>query len=369
MRVLHLTRDFPPRTNGGLSTAVGGLVTTSEAAGVESAVLSFDAWRPKARPTAPRLPDRTRVWRLSGPQELPRAAARAAEFAPDVVHVHDAMLWPAALDLPVAAPRVFSVHVVQAILRRLRRLDGPTQSERAQAAAIREAALVLVPSEAARRDVAGLYPASSAKLRVAPLGIEKPQRDRVEATVEGVVVLYAGRFADVKGTAELFEAIERVVSRTSRASFLVAGGLPDNRRAERRWRERFDARASAVAKERTRFCGWLDSKTLDAARDSAAMLVAPSWHETFGLSVAESMARGLAVVASRAGALPELVVHGETGLLVPPRDPAALAAAILELATNLDRLAHLRRGSRERSLGWTWPNRIDAFLDAYRTLA
>ena len=85
-----------------------------------------------------------------------------------------------------------------------------------------------------------------------------------------------------------------------------------------------------------------------AAVDAVAV---PSWNEAFSLVTAEAMAAGRAVVASRAGALEELVSDGETGLLVPPRDPEALASAILRLASDpalADRLGRAARASSGR---------------------
>ncbi|MBW0088896.1 glycosyltransferase family 4 protein [Pseudonocardia sp. KRD-184] len=70
--------------------------------------------------------------------------------------------------------------------------------------------------------------------------------------------------------------------------------------------------------------------------------------EPFGLTVVEAMLAGLPVVASSAGALPEILTHGETGLLVPPGDAEALAAAVAELASDPGRAR--RMGERARSV-------------------
>ena len=72
---------------------------------------------------------------------------------------------------------------------------------------------------------------------------------------------------------------------------------------------------------------------------SLDILVQPSLRETFGRVLIEAMASRKPVIATRVGGMPEIVVDGESGLLVPPEDPPALAAAILSL---LQDPAHVR---------------------------
>jgi glycosyltransferase involved in cell wall biosynthesis len=80
----------------------------------------------------------------------------------------------------------------------------------------------------------------------------------------------------------------------------------------------------------------------------ARLFVLPSISEGVSLTLLEAMARGLAVVATRVGGNPEVVVEGETGLLVPARDPAALAAAMLQLQRDPTRARHLGLAGRQR---------------------
>src|SRR5205085_7244813 len=70
---------------------------------------------------------------------------------------------------------------------------------------------------------------------------------------------------------------------------------------------------------------------LDACLAAADVAVLPSLQEGLGVAALEAMAAARPVVASRVGGLGEAVVHGETGLLVPPADPGALAAALARL--------------------------------------
>ncbi len=96
------------------------------------------------------------------------------------------------------------------------------------------------------------------------------------------------------------------------------------------------------------FRGALPREELDRAYDSADILVHPARWEAFGISVLEGMWHGLPVVASDVAALPELVLPGENGLLVPTGDADAIAAALRTLIE--DKNARLAMGIRSRSL-------------------
>lgn len=335
MRVLHLTRDYPPRLNGGLSVAVPSLVEAGASVGVNSLVASFDAWRPRGRARAEPLAREPGVVRLRGPDDLPALRERAASFEPDLVHVHDALLHEEARR--VGAPVLFHAHVLQARMRALRGLPEPTQSERAQARALQEARWVIAPSRAAA-DAIGRD-----RVSVVPFSVPLP-----EETEDGDgSVLFVGRFVDVKGIGELFDAIGPVAARWPAARFVIAGGLPDNPRAERRWRARFERYATDEARLCTTFTGWRRREALAALYRRASVLVVPSWTETFGLALAEGMAHGLAIVATDVPAFRERVAHEREGLLVPARDAGALAEAILRLLRQPDERHRLGRAARE----------------------
>ncbi|HPU96678.1 MAG TPA: glycosyltransferase family 4 protein [Candidatus Hydrogenedentes bacterium] len=84
-----------------------------------------------------------------------------------------------------------------------------------------------------------------------------------------------------------------------------------------------------------RSLGWLTKEETAEAYSSTHIVVVPSvWHEPFGLVAVEAMAAGKPVVASRSGGLADIIVDGETGLLVPPGDPRCLAEAIARLLSD-----------------------------------
>lgn len=113
--------------------------------------------------------------------------------------------------------------------------------------------------------------------------------------------------------------------------------------------------------DRVSLLGWRsDGPALLAACD---VFVLPTRNEALGVSLLEAMATGRAVVATRVGGVPEAVHDGETGLIVPPDDPAALAAAIAELIADPLRRERLGAAGRERALTEFTPGRMAAAVE------
>jgi glycosyltransferase involved in cell wall biosynthesis len=106
---------------------------------------------------------------------------------------------------------------------------------------------------------------------------------------------------------------------------------------------------------RVKFTGRVSTEELVRLYNSAEILVSPSVYEGFGLPAAEAQACGTAVVSTTAGALPEVVAHGETGWLVPPGDAAALAGAIKRLMPDAELRAKMGEAGRRRMVErFTW---------------
>ena len=140
-----------------------------------------------------------------------------------------------------------------------------------------------------------------------------------------VVAVFAGRLDPQKGLDTLLRAIE-LLTRQGDIRFVIAGDGP-----QRAMVEAFCAGESGGAVRMLGFVG--DVRGLYSAAD---LLVMPSRWEGFGLSVAEAMAAGLPVVASRVAGLDEVVADGRTGILLPPNDADALARTIRQLAGDAD---------------------------------
>lgn len=333
MRALHLTRDFPPRATGGLSTAVGSLVTALRTAGVANDVISFDHWRPRAGGATRFETGAGASLRIGSGSPFDAIEASARRFRPSVIHLHHENLWPFAdlLRARLHCPIVYTVHILQPS----RTPGGATARSRSdQAAAVRGCDLVAAPSHFAAAAVRDSY-SPPRVVRLLPNIVEPP--DLHEGGIGGEIrvdpprVVYAGRFDHAKGFDVLFEVMREAIATEPSLHFDIAGGLPASRKGERRWLARWNRTAPPAAADRVHFHGWVDRARLRAIYSRASAQIVPSRCETFGLSAAEGMAHGLPVVAARAGALPELIADGDTGLLAPEGDGGAIAARISEI--------------------------------------
>jgi glycosyltransferase involved in cell wall biosynthesis len=136
-------------------------------------------------------------------------------------------------------------------------------------------------------------------------------------TTPGGAVLVAGRLSAEKGV----DVAIRAIGLLDGATLDIAGTGPEEAALR--------ALAGSVAPGRVRFHGLLPKEGVHRLMLSAAVVAVPSrWYENQPMVVLEAMARGLPVVGSALGGLPELIEPGATGALVPANDPAALSAAL-----------------------------------------
>jgi glycosyltransferase involved in cell wall biosynthesis len=170
-----------------------------------------------------------------------------------------------------------------------------------------------------------------------------PARIRREFDAEEAhLLLIVARLHTEKGHRYLFEALPKVQQRVSKPVRLLVAGAGA---FEREYREEVRVLGCEDA---VRFLGFRkDSADLMAAAD---LLILPSLAEAFGLALTESLYIGTPVIASRVGGIPEIVDDGVDGILVPAKDSAALAGAIVDLLNNDDRRASMAGAGREKVL-------------------
>jgi glycosyltransferase involved in cell wall biosynthesis len=158
------------------------------------------------------------------------------------------------------------------------------------------------------------------RARVAVLPNSVPLPAAVATGAEPGRVLFLGRIEEAKGVFELVDAVAKLAARLPKLR-LVLGGAGDVDQVRHR------AAALGIL-ERIELPGWLDEHARAAELQRASVFCLPSHAEGLPMALLEAMAASKAVVASRVGAIPEAVVDGDNGLLVPAHDSAALAAAL-----------------------------------------
>ena len=193
-------------------------------------------------------------------------------------------------------------------------------------------------------DLERLYGAERSRMSCIPCGFDRREfgpQDRREARraqglpVRELVVLQLGRLVPRKGIDNVIEALGLLRPRlTQPMRLLVVGGnsdTPDEAQTPEIARLRTVAREAGVA-DIVHFTGRRRREELRQYYNAADVFVTTPWYEPFGITPLEAMACGTPVIGSSVGGIQETVVDGVTGLLVPPRDPTALAAALQQLA-------------------------------------
>ncbi len=171
------------------------------------------------------------------------------------------------------------------------------------------------------------------------------------------VVGMVGRFSFEKGVPDFLESAALVSRDIPEARFMIAGDavFPGNRPLQD---EAVKLAGNPLLRERVIFTG--EREDIEALYAALDVVIVPSRREGFGRVAAEAGAAGKPVVATAVGGLPEIIADGETGILVPPRNPAAMAAAVIGL---------LRDGDLRRAMGGKARKRVGDFFDIRRTAA
>lgn len=235
-------------------------------------------------------------------------AARRVTRDADVVHAH--WLPSGAVGLLTGKPVIVQLWGTDVEL-----------AQRAPAlarAVLRRTSLVICASSALADAARHL---GATDVRVIPVGVEIPEQ--VGDPDEPPHVLFVGRLSEEKGILELLEAAEGL-------PLVVVGDGP------------LRARVSQAV-------GFVPRHELGRYYERAAVVACPSSREGYGAVAREAMAYGRPIVAGAVGGLPDAVVDGETGILVPPGDVAALRGALLRLLNDTELRRRLGGAARARA--------------------
>jgi len=176
------------------------------------------------------------------------------------------------------------------------------------------------------------------------------------------VVLFPGRPTLVKGASVLAQALPRVIEQFPGAEFAFTGGGAEDFLKM--------VPLSPALRSHIRFLGYVPFDQLPRIYASADLVVAPTYYENFPIRILEALASGVPVVASAVNGIPESVLPGKTGTLIPPGDPVRLADAIVELLR--DDALRARMGVEGRRLitdRFSWARAGAETAELYRQVA
>ena len=275
---------------------------------------------------------RRRPWRALFVPTFMAAYARAARKAAsdaDLVHAH----WLPSGVAAMATGRPFVVQLWGTDVELARRAPSLAR------AVLRRAEAVVCPSTALAGEATRL---GARQIEVFASGVDLPPEVGEEA--DPPEVLYAGRLSPEKGVLELVEA-------ASEMNLVVAGDGPLRDRVP-------------MAR------GFLPPTELAELYARAAVVACPSHREGFGVACLEAMAHGRPVVAGAVGGLLDLVVNGETGILVEPGNVPALRAALERLLADRELRRRMGEAGRKRAADhFSWAAVTRKTLDVYARYA
>jgi glycosyltransferase involved in cell wall biosynthesis len=319
----------------------------------------------------PDLLETAMMWAGAFPEPLTFSirAVRALRQRPgefDVVHDNQGLGY-GMLGVPrLGLPLVTSIHHPITVDKRLDLADRSFLQRlnkrrwygfvRMQGRVARHAGPLITVSEAAKQDICKDFRVRPQSVHIVPLGVDTRHfRPRQEPRVSGRIVTVMSADTPLKGLPILLRALAKLV--TERDVHLVVVGTPSAATKKQA--------AQLSLGDKVTFTGGLPDEEYSRLLASAEVAVIPSMYEGFSLPAVEHMASGTPLVASRAGALPE--VTGDAALLVAPGDAEELCATLRGLhdhAARRETLAQL--GLRRVGERFAWPAVAAATVALYR---
>jgi glycosyltransferase involved in cell wall biosynthesis len=282
----------------------------------------------------------------------------------DVQTLGYGILWLRALGLPTVA----TIHHPLSIDRRFSLARDRTFMDRkgsltfhpvrTQARAARRVDAIITSSEASVAELESGFGVRRERIHNIGNGVELPPPGARRPAPVRPELLFIGRVSDPNKGIEYLLAALALLPRD-----VTLRVLDDAPLESELLRQIGDLKLS----DRIHFAGKIPRAELEATLRSAAALVMPSLFEGFGLPAVEALAAGTPLVATRAGALAEVVARAGTGTLVPPADPTALATGIAEVLANWEAVQAEALAARPRiEAEFGWPQVAARTVEVYR---
>jgi glycosyltransferase involved in cell wall biosynthesis len=371
-----ITPEFPPKV-GGLGVYVHNLSKEMIKRGHQVVVVTRGSWKGLK---ADRL-DGINVYRVPYIHVYPLLVPTHRIFQNrifnelrsdlDLVHVHQPFSPPIDTTLPMIVTLHTWVGPGSIELQTFysgRRIPGPLFSlmrsyvKATVGRMLERADCVTTVSKALVNELHGLRGIDPASIKVLGNGVDAEAFEPRKAKPNEKIVLYTGRLAYNKGLVELVEAARHVLRKYPEVSFVLTGRGP----IESELRGMI---AKMNMSNNFRLVGFVERARLIELYQNATVYVFPSYYEGLPTSVLEAMACGTPVVASAIDGIPEVVIDGKNGFIVPVKNPKAIASVIVRLLEDEELRERIGQAARQTiQEHFTWEEVANRTLKCYTDL-
>ena len=172
-------------------------------------------------------------------------------------------------------------------------------------------------------------------------------------------LLFLGRLCKEKGIAELFEAIP-IAARRYPDLKLYLGGV---------WEDNTLKNKADKLREHVEYLGWIDQEQKELYMDKCSIFILPTYFEGQPISLLEAMAKGMSVISTQVGGIPQILRNGQDGILISPKDSQALAESICNLLGDTDGKRRYGTSARERAAeAYNISKRVKDLVSIYEDL-
>ncbi len=388
LRIGLVTPAWPgTNTANGIATAVAQIAMGLEACGHEVTIITHAVDGPSDHPRVVTLPPHRMslaeklLMRFDPAVAINRTVARRLVVAVheasrlhgvEVVVMEETQGWAGAVSKRIRIPLVVTLHGPWWVHKAL---QGPghekasARREAREAAGLRLADGITAPSLDTLERTRAAWGLPDVPATVIPNPVLPPAEAVVLDAARIMRILFVGRFDLIKGGDVVINAFALIAQQHASCRLTFAGPdngvlLPDGRRVTL---AETLARLPDELRARIDVCGKQSREEVAAHRLNHGISIVASRYETFGGTLVEAMAAGSAVVCTRVGGCQENITDGETGLLVPPEDPKALADACLRLLHDTDLAQRLGKAARAHVGAVLSPKTVATQLAAFLT--
>ncbi len=365
MKIAFLTFHFPPVWLAGIELVTYNLASELVKRGHEVHVITtLDDGLPKESKedgfTVHRIPYKTQVPLVSLSSFFLKVRWKVKEIRPDVLHIQN-ILWGwmgASMYRSFSIPYIVNAHGDD--IYQEHRFKGPAIRN-----GVKRAGAVVALTQAMKRRIEEVC---GAEVWIVPNGVcverfENPQgkREAIGIPRDAKVMTFAGGLRPVKGVQYLIQAMPLIAEKHGDAFCLVIGDGQERNRLEEMTKD-------LHLESKVKFLGKVENDRVPDLLSLSDIFVLPSLSEGFPLVLLEAMAAGLPLVCSKVGGTPDLVVEGQNGFLVEPRNPSQLAEKLTFLLDSDQVRSQIGARNREEAREYGWDRVAQKFEEIYSGL-